>query len=151
MKPRGAPAPAQLPRRAWYCPVLLSVLLSAWALSGCGGGERIRDLYFSLEPEVLESAPGRSVPGTLRVTPLSARGFIGGSRIVYRTAEEPLEVKRYGQLLWEEVPARVLADQLTASLRSAGVFEHVISSGDPARPDFLLTGELVTFRAPSHR
>jgi cholesterol transport system auxiliary component len=87
----------------------------------------------------------RPIPGTLRVTPLAARGFVAGSRIVYRTAEEPLQVERYAELLWEEVPARAVADDLTAALRAAGVFEHVVTAGDPARADYLLTGELQRF------
>jgi cholesterol transport system auxiliary component len=65
--------------------------------------------------------------------------------MVYRTREEPLEVKRYGQILWEEPPARAMADALIAALRASGSFEHVVSAGDPARADFLLTGRLLSF------
>jgi cholesterol transport system auxiliary component len=95
---------------------VVAVLVTA-ALAGCGGN-RVQDLYFSLDPDVPVVPSGRTAPGTLRVSPLSARGFIAGSRMVYRTREEPLEVKRYGQILWEAVPARA---------------------------DFLLTGQLLTF------
>jgi cholesterol transport system auxiliary component len=123
-------------------------------LAGCGG-ERLRDLYFGLRSEVSVQPSPRAIPGTLRVTPLAARGFVAGSRIVYRTAEQPLQVERYAELLWEEVPARAFADDLTAALRAAGVFEHVVTAGDPARADFLLTGELQRFEhrptdAPPH-
>ncbi|NBC14853.1 MAG: hypothetical protein GVY09_16275 [Gammaproteobacteria bacterium] len=124
---------------------LLVGCLACTVLAGCGGGERVRDLFFSLRPEVSVPPSARPIPGTLRVTPIAARGFLAGGRIVYRTAEEPLQVQRYGQLLWEEVPARALADALAAALRAAGVFEHVITAGDPARADFLLTGELERF------
>jgi cholesterol transport system auxiliary component len=120
------------------------VLLGCTLLTGCGG-ERLRDLYFGLRSEVSVQPSARPIPGTLRVTPLAARGFVAGSRIVYRTAEEPLQVERYAELLWEEVPARAVADDLTAALRAAGVFEHVVTAGDPARADYLLTGELQRF------
>jgi len=133
---------ATLKRR--LAPVLVGCLAGI-LMVGCGGGERVRDLFFSLRPDVAVTPSPRSIPGTLRVTPMSARGFLAGSRIVYRTAAEPLQVQRYAQLLWEEVPARALADALTATLRAAGVFEHVITAGDPARADFLLTGELEHF------
>lgn len=127
---------------AWPLPALIACAL----LAGCGGGgERIRDLYFSLQADVAPTPSARPIPGTLRVTPIAARGFVGGSRIVYRTAEAPLEVQRYAQLLWEEVPARAIADDLAAAARAAGVFEHVITAGDPARADYLLTGELQRF------
>lgn len=125
--------------------LVLPGLLVCGLLSSCGGGERLRDLYFGLSSEVSVRPSPRPIPGTLRVTPLSARGFVAGSRIVYRTAEQPLQVERYAELLWEEVPARAIADDLTAALRSAGVFEHVITAGDPARADYLLTGELQRF------
>ncbi len=122
--------------------VAFAVVLLA---GGCGGGERIRDIYFSLSSEVAVSPGSRPIPGTLRVSPLAARGFLGGSRIVYRTAEEPMQVQRYNEFLWEEVPARAIADDMLAALRAGRAFENVVTAGDPARADYLLTGELTRF------
>ena len=137
--PRSRPTPAR------YA-LVAGALMAALLLAGCGGGgKRLQDLYFALQSDVTLAPAARPIPGTLRVTPIAARGFVAGSRIVFRTAEEPLEVQRYAQLLWEEVPARAIADDLTAAARAAGVFEHVITAGDPARADFLLTGELQRF------
>ncbi|MFE8034212.1 ABC-type transport auxiliary lipoprotein family protein, partial [Thiohalocapsa marina] len=79
------------------------------------------------------------------VSPLAARGFAGGTRIVYRTQQQPLRVQRYDELLWESPPASAIADALVAALRAGRVFEHVIVAGDPARADFLLSGELTRF------
>ena len=124
----------------------LALTLAATLLAvGCGGGERIRDIFFSLNSQVAVSPGSNPIPGTLRVSPLAARGFVGGSRIVYRTAEQPLQVQRYNEFLWEEVPARALADDMLAALRAGKVFENVITAGDPARADYLLTGELARF------
>ena len=133
-----------IPRLGPALRLVLPVLLAGALVVGCGG-ERLRDLYFALRSEVVVSPSPRPIPGTLRVTSISARGFVAGTRIVYRTADEPLQVERYAELLWEEVPARALADDLAAALRAAGVFEHVITAGDPARADYLLTGELQRF------
>jgi cholesterol transport system auxiliary component len=122
----------------------LAALSAALLLAGCGG-ERIRDIYFGLQPEVAALQSAAPIPGTLRVTTLSASGFIGGRRIVYRTDEAPLQVQRYNEFLWEQVPARAIADALVAALRASRGFDNVIVAGDPARADYLLTGELLRF------
>jgi cholesterol transport system auxiliary component len=142
--PLSAPLWTSRPHSRLAC-LLGLVLFGGLSLGGCGGGERVRDLFFGLRADLVVAPSPQPIPGTLRVTPIAARGFVAGSRIVYRTAEEPLQVQRYGQLLWEEVPARAIADDLTAAMRAAGVFEHVITAGDPARADYLLTGELQRF------
>ncbi|MGB5732971.1 MAG: ABC-type transport auxiliary lipoprotein family protein [Thiohalocapsa sp.] len=132
----------------WACPRVLllpAVLIGALLVSGCGGGERTRDIYFSLTSDVTVSPASQPIAGTLRVSPLAARGFVGGSRIVYRTAEDPLQVQRYNEFLWEEVPARALADDIVAAMRAGRVFDNVVTAGDPARADYLLTGDLSRF------
>jgi cholesterol transport system auxiliary component len=141
LSPTAMSSRPQRLRPAWPLPALLACAL----LAGCGGGERTRDLFFSLQADVAPTPSAQPIPGTLRVTPIAARGFVAGSRIVYRTAEAPLEAQRYAELLWEEVPARAIANDLATALRAAGVFEHVITAGDPARADYLLTGELQRF------
>ncbi|ESQ17190.1 MAG: hypothetical protein N838_26475 [Thiohalocapsa sp. PB-PSB1] len=131
--------------RLWLLAAVMASLWSGLSASGCGGSERIRDVYFTLASEIVTSPGLRTIPGTLRVSPLAARGFIGGSRIVYRTAADPLQVQRYSEYLWEDVPARAIADDILAALRAARVFENIITAGDPARADYLLTGELTRF------
>ena len=120
------------------------VLMVSLLLTGCAG-ERIRDVYFSLQSDVVASPGAYTMPGTVRVSPLAARGFVGGNRIVYRTREQPLQAQRYNEFLWEEVPARAIADDLVAALRAARVFENTVTAGDPARVDYLLGGELAHF------
>lgn len=113
-------------------------------LAGCGG-EPIRDVYFSLQSDVSVRQSARPIPGTVRVSPLAARGFVAGSRIVYRTAEAPRQVQRYNELLWEDVPARAFAEDLLSALRAARAFDNAVTAGDPARADYLLGGELKVF------
>ena len=123
---------------------LALLLVAALLLGGCGG-ERIRDIYFGLEPEVAVMPNAAPIPGTLRVNTLATRGFVGGTRIVFRTSEDPLQVQRYNELLWEEPPAGAIADALVAALRAARSFDNIIVAGDPARANYLLTGELLRF------
>ena len=123
---------------------LMLGFMACLLLASCGS-ERLRDLYFGLQPELHLQPSPRPIPGTLRVIPLTAQGFVAGTRIVYRTAEEPKQVSRYAELLWEEVPATAIANQMIAALRAAGVFEHVVSVTDPARADYLLSGDLLRF------
>jgi len=124
--------------------VVAFVLVLCVGLSACGG-QRIRDVYYGLDPEVSATSSARPIPGTVRVSPLTARGFIAGTRIVYRTADEPLRVQRYNEYLWADVPASAIANALLAALRSGRVFENAVGPGDPARVSYLLTGELSRF------
>jgi len=122
------------------------LLLATFQLAGCATPEPAdADRFFALEPAIPVSS-GRPVGGmTLLVNDLAARGFLGGRQIVYRTAEDPLEVKRYNQLLWEEPPGRALAQELASALREARLFDHVITPAQRARTDYLLGGEVTRF------
>ena len=112
-------------------------------LSSCGGsGPPLREQFYSLQPEINVTPSARSVPGTLLVTPLGSRGFLGGTQIVFRTAEEPLQVQRYDDFLWEAVPGQALAEALISALRAADTFAYTVSIADRARADFMLNGEL---------
>ncbi len=125
-----------------YLPPIIAALL----LAACGAPEPAsRDRFFALEPTAAVTPGRRAEGGTLLVNDLAARGFLGGRQIVYRTAEEPLEVKRYPLLLWEEPPGRALAHALTTALREARRFELVITPAQRARSDYLLGGEVTRF------
>jgi cholesterol transport system auxiliary component len=112
-------------------------------IHGCGGsGPPLREHFYALQPDIRVPTSQRPAQGTLLVLPLAARGFAGGSQIVFRTAEEPLQVQRYDNLLWEQTPGRALAEAMIGALRAAGTFEYVISIADRARGDYILSGEL---------
>lgn len=112
-------------------------------LAGCGSsGPPAPELFFALEPTVRASPSTRPLTGTLLVTPLAARGFVGGTQIVFRTEAAPLQVQRYEDLLWEEPPGRALSAALIAAFRAARIFEFTVSIADRARPDFMLNGVL---------
>ena len=122
-------------------------LLSSVLLSACGAPEPAqRDRFYSLAPQ-LQSPPAASAPlrATLLVNDLAARGFLGGRQIVFRTSEQPLEVQRYNLLLWEEPPGRAIAGQLAAGLRTAGLFEFVVTPAQRTRADYILSGEIDRF------
>jgi cholesterol transport system auxiliary component len=133
--------------------VLLSALLLACAAPAPAPQDRFYTLQAPLTPA--PTAPPRTLAVSLSVEDLAARGFLGGRQIVYRTAHEPLRVRRYPQLLWEVPPGRALAGQLVAALRAAGPFELVLSSQRRVRGDYVLSGELTRFEhlptsAPPH-
>lgn len=117
--------------------------LAALALGGCGGGEPVRrERFYSLDPVVQVSPVPRRFNGTLLVQPVAARGFVGGTQIVFRTADEPLRAQRYDDYLWEETPPHALSSALTKALRRSGMLEFVITPAQRARSDWILTGEL---------
>ena len=126
------------------CSVAVLASLLCAVLAGCGGTP-VRDLYYGLDAHVSAQPAGAPIPGTVRVSPLTARGFLAGSRIVFRTEDEPLRVQRYAEQLWAEVPAAAVAGDLLAALRDARVFDNAVGAADPARASYLLSGELTRF------
>jgi cholesterol transport system auxiliary component len=121
---------------------LASVLLTA-----CGTtGPAQRDRFYTLEPQVqVEPATTSPLGATLLVYGLSARGFLGGRQIVFRTQDRPLEVQRYNLLLWEEPPGGSVARDLVAALRTAQLFELVITPAQHSPGDYILRGEIDRF------
>ncbi|TVQ84611.1 MAG: hypothetical protein EA400_17265 [Chromatiaceae bacterium] len=134
-----------LTRPVRHRPILLSALLPVLLITGCGSsGPPVTDAFFTLQPALL-AAPAPGLPasaGNLQVAPLAARGFLGGTQIVFRTAAEPLQAQRYDNLMWDQPPGRTLAAALAEGLRTGGAFAFVLGSADRARADFLLVGEL---------
>lgn len=123
------------------------LLLASVLLTACGAPEPAqRDRFYTLSPRVpgvgATAAPLRA---TLLVNDLAARGFLGGRQVVFRTREQPLEVQRYNLLLWEEPPGRAIARDLAGALRTAGLFEFVITPAQRTRTDYILGGELDRF------
>jgi len=122
--------------------LLVSVLLSA-----CGAPEPAqRDLFYSLAPRVPDAgATATPIRATLLVNDFAARGFLGGRQIVFQTRDQPLQVQRYNLFLWEEPPGRAIARDLAGALRTAGLFEFVITPAQRSRTDYILAGELDRF------
>ncbi|WP_296805296.1 ABC-type transport auxiliary lipoprotein family protein [Thiocapsa sp.] len=127
-------------------PYLLPALVFALVTGGCGSSAPMRpDLFYSLDPEPLESPVGSPLPATLLVSDLAARGFLGGRQIVFRTETEPLQVQRYDDLLWADPVPRALSRNLVRAVRHAQVFEFALIPADRARADYLLGGEVERF------
>lgn len=115
-------------------------------LQGCGSsGPPQREHFYALTPAVEVQPSPYTLPGALLVMPLSARGFLGGTQIVFRTAESPLQVQRYDNYLWELPPGRAIADALISALRSARLFQYVLSITDRADAGLTINGELTRF------
>lgn len=122
---------------------LVGVVWCSLLLSGCGStAPPVEDAFFRLEPALSVAAAARPLPGTVLVTALGTRGFLGGSQIMFRTADAPLQAQRYNTRLWEDTPGRAMAGGLGTAVRTAGLFEYVVTVADRARADWLLSGEL---------
>ncbi|MEA3277631.1 MAG: ABC-type transport auxiliary lipoprotein family protein [Pseudomonadota bacterium] len=123
------------------------VALVPFLITACVSSEPVQqDRFYSLEPRVQAlSTEAPPVRATLLVNDLATRGFLGGREIVYRSAEEPLQVMRYPTLLWEELPGRAVAEDLVGALRTSQLFAFVITPAQRARADYLLGGELSRF------
>ena len=93
-------------------------------------------------PPASDRAP---LNASLQVNELSARGFLGGRQILFRTEEAPRQTQRYNQLLWDEPVTRTLSRQLAASIRDARLFRFVLIPADRGRADYLLGGEVERF------
>ena len=127
-------------------PHVLTALIVVLLAGGCGSSAPMRsDLFYSLDPEPLESPVGAPLPGTLLVSDLAARGFLGGRQIVFRTEAEPLQVQRYDDLLWADPVPRALSRNLVRAVRHAQIFEFALIPADRARADYLLGGEVERF------
>jgi cholesterol transport system auxiliary component len=122
---------------------LLSVLLAACAAPGPAP----QDSFYSLQAQPVSdpATAYQDLAATLLVQDLSARGFLGGRQIVFRTEAEPLQVRRYPRLLWEEPPGRALATELATALGDTGPFQLVLGPRQRARGDYILSGELARF------
>lgn len=134
-------------RHASKIDLTLILLLASVLVTACGAPEPAqRDRFYSLDPQIppvrATAAPLRH---TLLVNDLAARGFLGGRQIVFRTQEQPLEVQRYNLLLWEESPGRAIAGNLAGILRTADLFEFVITPAQRSKTDYILGGELDRF------
>ena len=127
-------------------PIARIALVAALVLAGCSSSPPQRtDGYYRLEPQPLVTPTGTPAPSVLLVKDVSARGFLGGREIVFRTREEPLLTQRYDDLLWEDPPTQSLTKALVTALRAAKVFRFVVVPAEGARADYLLGGELQRF------
>lgn len=123
--------------------VLILGYLLLGLLAGCGSsGPTQRDQFYTLQPEAQIKPSAETVPGSLLITPLASRGFLGGTQILFRTASAPLQVQRYDHFFWDPAPGRAIAETLIDTVRSGGIFQHVISVADRAQADFMLNGVL---------
>lgn len=123
----------------------LGVILWTLALSAlvsCGGPQPIPDRFYRLDPSPQVTPETSPVAAILLVTNLSARGFLGGRQIIYRTSAEPLLTQRYDALLWDEPPAGAVSSALIDALRRSNLFRFVVIPSEQSRADYILSGEL---------
>ncbi len=110
---------------------------------GCSAKAPLQDQFYRLEP-VVKIEPKNQVltTGTILVTQLSARGFAGGTRIVFRDNRDQLQVQRYRYRLWAQPPVTMIQDAIVQALRAKHVAEYVITPAERANASWILSGTL---------
>jgi len=123
---------------------LYPILAAAIAVSfaGCallGQPLPVRTYYVAPSPE----PPTFETTGsTLGIRPLVIeRPF--GTAMITREADSRLDVSSLAG--WAEPPVITTTRAITDALRATGAFEDVGNAADLARPEFILTGELLAF------
>jgi ABC-type uncharacterized transport system auxiliary subunit len=121
-----------------------TLMLSLVTLAiGCASGPAPRDNFYRLEIAAPTPLASPALPGVLEVDRLRVEAIAQGRRMLYRDASLPNVIGQYSYHFWADPPGLMLQDQLTQSLRAAGVAKNVITPGIHVNSDFLLKGRVV--------
>lgn len=116
----------------------------ALALAGCLSTPVVTPIrYYTVRPEI-SVAPAESSGTTLGIRPLaSARPY----KVEIAYTAEPNRLAYFPRAEWAETPAAVLDRALLQGIQQLGRFRDAGNAAVMARPDYMLTGELVRFEA----
>jgi len=118
----------------------------ALVLGGCGGSVPAARFYV-LDYGDQGSAPARPAgaraPIVLGIEGFTTSPLYGDRRIAYRASAH--EVVYYPNHYWAAAPGDLVADAIAKQVRRAGAVETVAVAPFARTPDWLLSGDLVTF------
>ena len=120
----------------------VALLLSTLSLA-CASGPAPRDNFYRLEIAAPSPLSSPALPGVLEVDRLRVEAVAQGRRMLYRDASLPNAIGQYSYHFWADPPGLMLQDQLTQSLRAAGVAKNVITPAIHVDSDFLLKSRVV--------
>jgi len=127
---------------------LLLLTLLAPALAGCLGSAPPvpRDHYYRLlVPMPPESGGAMLLPGVLTVELLQADGLLRERPLLYSTGAEAAELQQHNYHYWNDVPPRLLQDQMVTYLRRSGVASLVVTPDTRVRAEYQISGKAKRF------
>ena len=127
---------------------LLFLTLLAPVLAGCLGSAPPvpRDHYYRLlVPLPAESGGAMLLPGVLTVELLQADGLLRERPLLYSTAADAAELQQHNYHYWNDVPPRLLQDQMVTYLRRAGVASLVVTPDTRVRAEYQISGKAKRF------
>ena len=126
--------------------LLLSFL--APVLAGCLGSAPPvpRDHYYRLlVPMPAESGGTRLLPGVLTVNLLQADGLLRERPLLYSAGADASELQQHNYHYWNDVPPRLLQDQMVTYLRRSGVASLVVTPDTRVRAGYQISGKAKRF------
>jgi ABC-type uncharacterized transport system auxiliary subunit len=127
---------------------LLLLTLLAPALAGCLGSAPPvpRDHYYRLlVPMPPESSGAMLLPGVLTVELLQADGLLRERPLLYSTGAEAAELQQHNYHYWNDVPPRLLQDQMVTYLHRSGVASLVVTPDTRVRAEYQISGKAKRF------
>jgi ABC-type uncharacterized transport system auxiliary subunit len=127
---------------------LLLLTLLAPVLAGCLGSAPPvpRDHYYRLlVPLPAESGGAMLLPGVLTVELLQADGLLRERPLLYSTAADAAELQQHNYHYWNDVPPRLLQDQMVTYLRRSGVASLVVTPDTRVRAEYQISGKAKRF------
>jgi len=127
---------------------LLTFLLIAPLLAGCLGSAPPvpRDHYYRLlVPMPVEHVGERMLPGVLTVELLQADGLLRERPLLYSAGGDATELQQHNYHYWNDVPPRLLQDQMVTYLRRSGAAGLVVTPDMRVRADHQISGKAKRF------
>jgi len=131
---------------------LLPTLLLAPLLAGCLGSAPPvpRDHYYRLlvpmPPESATETSGAALlPGVMTVEPLLADGLLRERPLLFSADGAATELQQHNYHYWNDVPPRMLQDQMVTYLRRSGAAGLVVTPDTRVRADYRVSGKAKRF------
>lgn len=126
---------------------LLTTLLIAPLLAGCLGSAPPvpRDHYYRLLVPMPAVSAQTLLPGTMTVELLQADGLLRERPLLYSVAGGSYELQQHSYHYWNDVPPRMLQDQMVTYLRRSGAAGLVVTPDTRVRADYRVGGKAKRF------
>jgi len=126
---------------------LLPTLLLAPLLAGCLGSAPPvpRDHYYRLLVPMPAKSTETLLPGVVTVEPLLADGLLRERPLLFSADGAATELQQHNYHYWNDVPPRMLQDQMVTYLRRSGAAGLVVTPDTRVRADYRVSGKAKRF------